>query len=622
MPLPCSKGMTTVRLDPSTSLDVLLGRGRPLLLGQWGALLDGALRSRAQLDFPGHSESRVEVHLALSQGKSPGQSYAIKTSQDGARLNLTGSVYGALGRAIGEVLGKTTYAPGEVNLAASEERRQTNFSRLIQYWPLHCKNCYEKRPTEFLLDLLDYRALLGTTELWLYFSQNQYECPFGEHPESYSLEQWTKLKALHSRAKALGLKTGLVSTLNLVYTDQARAHPEWRAAVHPQSGWTLQTVCPSNPEARAQLIANHRQLVEEAGELDTLCLFFYDWGGCGCEKCAPWVETGLKLAEEIAAACREVRPRLEVFITDWHFTPEEIHHFAQIAGKLDWLSGLAATARTEQTSVWARVGYPAGLPRVSFLDTTMTGGWGLLGANPLPGAMAHHVEGARAGGSGGLVLYTEGLYDELNHVLALALAWGRNDLAAALGEWSVWHNVPLTGEQLLAYAREFEASWVNPSEAWYSQRLRVTREAGRAARELTKGLRAQGNWRTALLRQSGELLALYGQFGGINEMERNARALEAAAREAGSYGLGDVESRLANFVDGKERIASQLEAALTNLRRGVLQLPIARWPELDGGSDHLTKIAGFNVKQWRELLASYRARTLKRLEKAADNAKS
>jgi len=553
------------------------------------------------LQTPEHLES-TEFHLQISTE---------------GHAEVAGGSIGALGRALGEFLQKGDYGEESVEFAPLEVRRKGGFERLITYWPVHFKNCYQQRDEEFLEDLLEERLLLGSDTLWLFFGPDEFESPFGPHANPAAARQLQKLQHLAQRASELGMQVGLVSCVNLVFGDQAKTHPEWQAKAHPQGPWSLKLVCAQHAEARQTLAENAVRLFEAFPQATEAVFFLYDWGGCGCEKCAPWLHTGLELAREQAAAVRKLRPELRVWIADWHFSEAEVAEVAEKPELIgEFAEGLVCTTRTEQFEAWKKSGFPEGLARLAFVDITMAGGWGLLGVNPLPQRMAEHYRRAQALASDGVTLYSEGIYDELNFVLFSALAWGRaGELEEVLDEWTRFHKVELSGADLLEYAAQFEARWLHSTEAWYAQKLRAWQGLPRELRQRFESLEVQDNWRALLFRASARVVEASAVLGSAPELEREARKLKGSVTEGGIYALEDAKHRLETFIQRKQQALKALDRALNNLRSRALQLPPQRWPEISGKSPHLAKIAGFNVKEWQLLLQQYQQKTLQRLER-------
>ena len=192
--------------------------------------------------------------------------------------------------------------------------------------------------------------------------------------------------------------------------------------------------------------------------LDFLCLAPYDNGGCGCEKCRPWGTNGfLKLGEEIAGVFHRRYPRGKITLSAWCFDESEWAGLTKTFEKRpDWVDYIM-TAKVRNGQM------PGGLPRVTFLDISMfdTGGcgpWGGFGANPIP-AQFQEVWDRTCQQLAGGFCYSEGIYEDMNKVIHLALSWnGRSKAMDAIRAYAAYEYSPEVAEDVAGAVQILEAN--------------------------------------------------------------------------------------------------------------------------------------------------------------------
>ena len=141
-----------------------------------------------------------------------------------------------------------------------------------------------------------------------------------------------RLHAILRAAKEIGLQIGLLVLANESYAKSPkhlRADQISHDFKHLHGGYGLE-LCPSKPEA-VKLMQQWFQEEFEAFidlQLDLLCIWPYDQGGCSCADCSPWGSNGfLQMAEKIATLARQFFPQIEIILSTWLFdrNPNEIN---------------------------------------------------------------------------------------------------------------------------------------------------------------------------------------------------------------------------------------------------------------------------------------------------------
>ncbi|NMC19619.1 MAG: hypothetical protein GYA33_04295, partial [Thermogutta sp.] len=181
------------------------------------------------------------------------------------------------------------------------------------YAPAHFGNSYEVMGPNEMRRLLTEAGEWGFNRYGDWFDMEDCSDPFAQK-NLYQLAHamWDRKKANYQTAQSLGLACDLIITPNHVYVDQCR---EDLAAV--QGGRIFgQLICPSKPEARRIILADYENLFRDlaaAGvRLSAVAAAPYDFGGCGCERCKPWILTFAELTREIHALAERYHPGVEL----------------------------------------------------------------------------------------------------------------------------------------------------------------------------------------------------------------------------------------------------------------------------------------------------------------------
>jgi len=188
------------------------------------------------------------------------------------------------------------------------------------YAPGHFGNWYEVAGER------EMRAVLQEAQKWGFNCYGDWfdtlDCtdPFAGDPQ-YSLGNALRdAKKAHFRtAQSLGMKTDLVITPNHVFRDQLR--PERLAK--RDSRIIGQLICPSAAGCREIILENHRRMfagLASAGvRLTSISAAPYDYGGCACEQCRPWIITRVRQAFR---RDRSSRPHPSAAADGWATRPD------------------------------------------------------------------------------------------------------------------------------------------------------------------------------------------------------------------------------------------------------------------------------------------------------------
>ncbi len=297
------------------------------------------------------------------------------------------------------------------------------------YAPPHFGNFYElAAPGEFRSLLTEWQRQ-GINGYATWFDPYDVPNPFSNDPLYFwprhrALHLWRRKRECLKAAQELGLQIGVCFATNAVYLDQLR--PDWAAQPHAKSHMFGPDLCPAHPEVRKLLQQNIAGLMEflKAGgvRVDYIPAFFYDWGGCDCEQCRPWVPTAVRLWEEaLAPAARAVQPSAKIQFCTWFCKEAANACFQELFQRRpDWLDGLLVSPGYKET--WPALAVPAPYRKLLFLHISYASlpvdRYGRTGAVPAPSRLeAIFRKCARDGDLAGFHAYSEGLYDDLNKFL-------------------------------------------------------------------------------------------------------------------------------------------------------------------------------------------------------------
>ena len=289
----------------------------------------------------------------------------------------------------------------------------------------------------------------GMNALWIYLDFRDYHYPWSRAARNHPRErrQWNRLSALLQLARSMGLRIGLGSPINAAFRSQVT--PDCQATPMPRftGDLTKTEICPSTPKGRRLIHTNFKRFFQQFSFIDYLGFGCLDPGGCGCEKCTPWVgRTYLTLALELAQAAQAAIPNVKVLLTDTYAQPQDHAAILQILRqpKSKPIAGLMTfwDHLSRPFPVYHRPTAQKHLARISaalpthkelwlFPDLSMTFAqrknghtvfdWGQTAANPLPARFCDLMKFSDR--IQGVMPYSEGIFDDFNKVAILMSTW-------------------------------------------------------------------------------------------------------------------------------------------------------------------------------------------------------
>ncbi len=317
-------------------------------------------------------------------------------------------------------------------------------------------------------------------------------------------EQLDRKKKAFRAAQGLGLGLNLILTPNHVYLDQLK--PE--LAAKRSARVFGQLICPSQPEGRKVILGNFerwfKDFAAEGIRLNAFTAFAYDYGGCDCDACKPWIVTFAKLMKEVHGIAQNYHPGIEPWFCSWWWTPEEHAQFNAWADREapGWVQAITMHIEYGQTRP-KEVPVPAGCRKLAFVhigygDQRDHEVYGHHGAVIAPRRLPETLRELRRLGYDGFQAYSEGVFDDCNKMLLAGIGSGRySEADAALRAYA---------QRYFGAPPERAAEWA-PWLAQWGDRKRVPMPAAaEALAHLTES--AKPSWRLEHWRCKTELEAL------------------------------------------------------------------------------------------------------------------
>ncbi len=326
------------------------------------------------------------------------------------------------------------------------------------YAPGHFGNSYEcLGENEFRARLKEWKEW-GFNEYADWFDTIDCADPFEDPHFNLGGAMWEAKKGRFSIAQSLDLPCVLVITPNHVFLDQCQ--PD--VAAMKKERIFGQLVCPSIPRGREIILQDYenwfKDLAEAGIHLTAISAAPYDYGGCACEACQPWILTFAKLSREIHAIAEKHHPGVEMRFVGWWWTADEHRLLAEWADKEapGWVKNMALHIPYGKDDV-ADVPLPRGCARQAFVhigyaeEASPKDVYAHLGPVIAAKRIERTVAALKKHGCTGWMAYSEGVYDDVNKALLAGLSCE----AYASGD-----------EALRAYAHQYLGAGEADAEAW------------------------------------------------------------------------------------------------------------------------------------------------------------
>ncbi|MBN1909438.1 MAG: hypothetical protein JW818_06855 [Pirellulales bacterium] len=335
------------------------------------------------------------------------------------------SLAAATGAANGSTQGKT---------ARTSKVPQPLFESYMLYAPSHFGNSYEVMGENEVRQMLTEARFWGFNRYGDWFDMFDCSDPFAQKRlVALSHALWDAKVVNYRSAQRLGLPCDFILTPNHVYVDQCR--PELLAEKKKRRVFG-QLICPSNPKARTIILQDYEKLFADLARqgvrLKSICPCPYDFGGCDCAKCQPWILTWAKLCQDIHQTAEKHHPGVQMEMIGWWWEPKEHKQLAEWADREapGWIKTIYLYIKYGTSRV-PDVVLPKGCKRGAFVhigypDKKQPADiYGMLGPVVASRRLPETVRQLHAQGVTRLLAYSEGVHDDVNKALLAGLASGK-----------------------------------------------------------------------------------------------------------------------------------------------------------------------------------------------------
>jgi len=335
------------------------------------------------------------------------------------------------------------------------------------YCPSHFGNTYEATLTGEMTDLLREAKFWGFNRFSDWFDTiDLYDIYTKKHslfnmPEAIWERKFSNFKC----AGKQGFELGLVVTPNHVFSNQVTPQNEAEKTGH----FFGQLVCPSKPGVNEIIINNYRNLFKDFRErglrLGAISGGAYDYGGCACEKCKPWIVAFGKLFKQIAELAEEFFGSISVELWGWWWTDDDHRDFTKWAdAEAPGFFNAMAFHLPYGVTDYALRPIPQNCAEKAFVhiaygEKSNRDSYSHFGANIAPVRLEKTVKYLFSRGAAGFLAYSEGDHDDINKAILGGLSSGQYATAdEALKAYAKRHfgGSPAGWSELLHLMGDFE----------------------------------------------------------------------------------------------------------------------------------------------------------------------
>lgn len=365
------------------------------------------------------------------------------------------------------------------------------------YCPSHFGNTYEVALDNEMREILAEGRFWGFNRFSDWFDAIDLYNIYTKKHRLFNMPEamWWRKFSNFQIASELGYELGLVITPNHVFSDQVTSENEAVKSDHIFG----QLVCPSRPGGTELILENYRNLFEDFVKrglrIRSISACPYDYGGCACEKCKPWIVTFGKLAKQIVEMGRGYFGEVDADLLGWWWSDDDHRDFTDWADREapGFFNSLAFHLPYGVTDYALRP-IPKNCGERAFVHIAYSGfcennndSYGHLGPTIAPQRIEKTVQYLFGRKAQGFFAYSEGSYDEINKAVLAGLSSGRYESADHVLEvyarrylggdakgWAAWiGKMADPGKIDLGKAQEeLNALTENASPGWRLQQLR------------------------------------------------------------------------------------------------------------------------------------------------------
>ncbi|MBT3274124.1 MAG: hypothetical protein HN368_13285 [Spirochaetales bacterium] len=308
------------------------------------------------------------------------------------------------------------------------------------YAPSHFGNTYESTLPEEMALLLAEAKFWGFNRFSDWFDTIDLYNVYEKRHRLFNMPEavWARKFANFECAAEAGLGLGLVVTPNHVFSDQVQPESEATKDQHMFG----QLVCPSKPGVTEMILEDYRRLFsdfEARGlRLESISGGAYDYGGCACDSCRPWIVTFGKLFKQIALLAREFFSDLQVELWGWWWSDDDHREFTEWADSKapGFFQAMSYHLPYGETDYAVRP-IPKGCCEQAFVhiaygEKSNRDSYCHYGANIAPVRLEKTIGHLISRRASGFLAYSEGDHDDLNKAIVAGLASGQFGTADAV----------------------------------------------------------------------------------------------------------------------------------------------------------------------------------------------
>lgn len=345
------------------------------------------------------------------------------------RLEISGGSTLGILYGIGKMLRDGHYADGNFTFGSWRGQSFPSCSFRCVYFATHFYNFHHVAPLGQITEYLEDLALLGFNAIAVWPDKHHFLGINDPVCQTFL----ARLRSLLQAASDLGMGILLGALTNEGYAstpEALRAQPTGRCHYGVE-------ICPNTPGGMELILKNHRDTLEYFAGLNIkyYSLGSYDQGGCGCEQCRPWGINGMvKTGEKVAELVHRHLPSAQIVYFTWLFDfPHDQGEWQGLDALMQrngapWIDAFMADSHDRFPRYPLEHGIPGKRPLLNFPEISMRQltPWGGSGANPMPNTHAV-VWGEVCSRSQGGMLYSEGIYEDLNKAVYAGFYWNGNN---------------------------------------------------------------------------------------------------------------------------------------------------------------------------------------------------
>lgn len=404
------------------------------------------------------------------------------------------------------------------------------FQDRVLYAPGHFGNYYEVMGENEARDVIAEAKHWGFNRYSDWFDTINCCDPFSDPLVFLAKALWEKKKERFRIAQSAGMPCDLILTPNHVYAEQCTPDV---AAIKADRIFG-QLVCPSKPKGREIILKDLENLFSDLNKsgirLSALWACPYDFGGCACEQCKPWILTFAKLCRDIHMIAERYHPGIEMRFIGWWWSEEEHKLFAEWCDREapGWAKSIALHIPYDAADV-SGVVLPKDCQRQAFVhigyaeESTAMDIYGHLGGICAADRLSRTVNALKARGCTGVMAYSEGVFEDVNKAVLAGLSSGQyasadeilcayasryfNADQAAAAKWSEWLKVwgrPFAVDAAAARRTLDELSQGTDKSTWRFQQWDLKTEMMRLNAEIMK----ESGWETTRLQAVDDFWAV------------------------------------------------------------------------------------------------------------------